>query len=705
MEEGVEIQLPVKELEVIYPHGYRYVKRKMMGDIEIVLPDPPENLSDILNYDKPQKEQRFEYHKFKDYQEFKKLPSDERVAYLDLIWGWRRKGLFFLNNGNLEYLTGIHWFVLNCIIDNGERLVWIDSDRDFWHLWQWVEKNPTCLGLVYSTHRREGKTVKGYSILLEFASSEYFKRCAIQSKTLEDSSEYFQRLVYSWTKLPVYFKPIHTGVKNPKTELVFAEPSTRKVNNNDFEYYKVLNSLIDYKSSKEKAYDGVKLHRGLFDEEGKTVEANVYKRWEVNRPCFMDGLTKVIGKSLHSTTVESEDGESRTGKNKGLGQSVENFKKIWDGSDIKQLDDNGMTKTGLVRYFKSSIYGMRDFVDEYGYSDPIAANTFIENTLAKLDGEEALAFRRKYPRSEEDMWGTMDTDNGLDLNKILQQKEWNKTHVNNTDESNIKLQRGDFYWKNQFGGAVEWIPNPNGKFKVVWLPKFQDTNQWFWKNGVRYPKNYLEGVIGVDPIDDTVNNIDKPSDFALATYRIGGLAESMFNNAFVNVYCTRSTYPETHFEDALKCAIFYGYQICIEDNRTSFKNWLRERGFIGYLTPRPVETAPDSKILTELDFGIPTTNPRVRDLLFNYLAVYVFEHCGFDKSGAVGNVYIDDILNDWIKYKPSQKWTKYDLTVATLMALGGAKGSSNFRQPESTPVVLDVPVYSIKGERSVIVRK
>ncbi len=704
MEEGVVINLPVKELEVISHYGYRYVKRKLMGEIEITLPDPPEDITEILNYDKAKKDQKFEYHKFLAFQDFKKLPSDDRIAYLDKIWSWRRNGLFFLNNGNIEYLTGLHWFVLNCIIDNGEKLIWIDSDRDFWHLWQWVEINPKCLGLVYSTHRREGKTVKGYSILLEFATSEYFKRCGIQSKTTDDSAEYFQRLVYSWTKLPVYFKPIHTGVKNPKKELVFEEPSTRKVNSNDFEYYKVLNSSIDYKSSKEKAYDGVKLHRGLFDEEGKTVEANVAKRWEVNRPCFMDGLTKVIGKSLHTTTVEAEEGESRSGNTKGLGASVDNFKKIWDGSDITKLNENGMTKSGLVRYFKSSIYGMRDFVDEYGYSNAIAANEFIENTLAGLDGDEALAFRRKYPRVEEDMWGTMEGENGLDLNKILEQKEWNKTHVNNNDNSNIKLQTGDFHWANQFGGAVLWIPNPNGKFKVVWLPKQENANMWFYKHGNRYPKNYLEGVIGVDPIDDTATNVDKPSNFAMATYRIGGIQESMFNEAFVNVYCTRSTYPETHFEDVLKCAIFYGYQICIEDNRTAFKNWLRERGFIGYLTPRPIETTPDSKILSELDFGIPTTSPRVRDLLFNYLAVYVFEHCGYAKDGAIGNVYIDDILEDWIKYKPSQKWTKYDLTVACLMALGGAKGSSDYRQPERPPMVIELPMFNIVGNRSEPIR-
>jgi len=462
----------------------------------------------------------------------------------------------------------------------------------------------------------------------------------------------------------------------------------------------VLNSSIDFKSAKEKAYDGIKLHRALFDEEGKTTEANVDKRWDVNRPCFMDGLTKIIGKSLHCTTVENEEGESRTKSKSGLGESVLNFKKIWDGSDVSDLDDNGMTKSGLYRYFKSSIYGMRDFVDEYGYSDPVAANQYIENTLAGLEGDKALAFRRKYPRNENDMWGTMGEENGLDVNKIIEQKSWNKTHVSNNDLSNIKLQRGDFRWANQFGGSVLWIPNPNGKFQVVWLPKQESTNQWFYKNGERYPKNYLEGVIGVDPIDDTAAGTDRPSDFAMVTYRIGGIEDSIFNDAFINAYCCRTTYPEAHFEDMLMAAIFYGYQICIEDNRTYFKNWLRERGFVGYLTPRPMETAPDSKILGELDFGIPTTSARVRDLLFNYLAVYVYEHCGYTKDGAIGNVFIDDILNDWTKFKPSVRWTKFDLTVACLMALGGAKGSSYYRQPEAAPIVLQLQQYNNMGDRS-----
>jgi len=700
MEKGLEIQLPIKELEVISHHGYRYVKRKMMGEIEIVLPDPPNDITEILNHDKEKKDQRFEYHKFLDHQYFKSLPSDERLAYYDMIWNWRRNGLFFLNNGNIEYLTGLHWFQLNCFKDKGKTMIWVDSDRDFWHWWEWIEKSKTILGGIYSTNRREGKTAKALTILLEYGSSEFEKICGMQSKSLEDSKEYFERLVGAWQKLPIYFKPIHTGVKNPSTELVFAEPSTRKVNSNDFEYYKVLGTKIGFKSSKEKAYDGMPVHRMFQDEIGKTTEANVWKRWAVVRPCLMDGLTKIIGKAICVTTAEDEEGESRTKSKSGLGQSLINFKRLWDSSDISKLDENGMTQTGMVRYFKSSIYGMRDFLDEYGYSDPIAANNFIDNMLAPLEGDDALATRRKYPRSIDDVFGTMSESNGLDINKILEQKSWNKTHVSNTDLSNIKVQRGDFRWANQFGGAVLWIPNPNGKFQVVWLPKQENTNQWFYKHGERYPKHYLEGVIGVDPIDDTAAGTDRPSDFAMVTYRIGGIEDSIFNDAFVNSYCCRTTYPEAHFEDMLMAAIFYGYQICIEDNRTYFKNWLRERGFIGYLTPRPMETAPDSKILSELDFGIPTTSPRVRDLLFNYLAVYVYEHCGYTKDGAIGNVFIDDILNDWVKFKPSVRWTKYDLTVACLMALGGAKGSSYYRQPEAAPIILQLQQYDNRGDRS-----
>lgn len=689
------------EKEVLEVHGYRFVKKRLVGEVEIELPDPPD-LEDIDNHDKPVKEQKFRRTHMHTLAAYKKLTSDQRSEFLDRMWKYRREGFWFLNNGNIEYITGIHWFYLNCFInDEGTYMDFYDRDRDFWLLWDWVERNPQCTGLIFATGRRFGKTAKALCMLLEYATGEPFAHVGIQSKSESDSRTYFSRLVYSWTKMPFFFQPIHTGQKNPKTELVFAEPSVSSKKDISFEYYKVLNSKIDYVSSKEKAYDGQKLKRCLHDEAAKFEEGNAKKRYDVVKECLMRGKD-IIGKILLTSTIEkATDVKSKT----GMGAATENFKELWFKSDYTKLSENGRTETGLIRYFQSAAYGLQGFINEYGYSDVDAANEYIDRELDALTEEDAIAYRGRYPRSDEDMWGILEQDNGLDLNKIQEQKSWNKIHVNSTDNSNIKLQRGDFYWKDQFGGQVIWTPNPNGKFQVVWLPKIENTNQWFWKGEYRYPKNYLEGVIGVDPIDDISNNIDKPSNFALATYRIGGIQESMFNEAFVNIYCTRSTYPETHFEDALKCAIFYGYQICIEDNRTAFKNWLRERGFIGYLTPRPIETAPDSKILNELDFGIPTSAQRVRDLLFNYLAVYVYEHCGFDKSGQVGNVYIDDILTDWTKYKPSQKWTKYDLTVATLMALGGAKGSSRFRQPETTPVVLELPVYDARGNRSVQIRR
>jgi hypothetical protein len=690
----------IKEIEVQEIYGYRYVSKKLVGEVIIELPPPPP-LEEIQNWDKPIKDQKLQREKFWTKEDFIKQPADTRYKYLEQMWKIRRDGMFFLNNGNIEWLTGIHWFFINCFNDNGRQMRWIDGDSTFWHLWNWVEHNDKCTGLIYCTSRRDGKTSKALNILLEYATSEYHAKCGMQSKTSDDSSEYFERLVYAWTKLPFFFKPIHTGVKNPKTELVFAEPSTRATKNNDFEYYKVLGSNVNFKNSKEKAYDGTALNRVFHDEVGKTVEANVKKRYDVVRPCLMEGLTKIIGKILLVTTVEDEDGEARGKKQSGLGQSVLNFKELWDGADISNLDKNGMTQTGLVRYFKSATYGLRDFVDEYGYSNMTAANEYIDNTLANLKGDAALAFRRKYPREVEDMFGTMAGGNGLDTNKIMEQVYWNKAHANNDTEANIKIQRGNFEWYDQPFGAVRWIPLPEGKFNVYWMPSTEDRNKWTIRNGKPYPANYHSISVGCDPVDAAATTEDTKSNFAAVGFRKGSLMEDdVANDCFVFTYCCRLTHPETHFEDVLKAAIFYGAGIMVENNRQYFKQWLYNVN-VNYLMPRPQQTAPEGKILSIMDYGIPNTGDRVRDLLVGYLTSYVYDNCGYnDETGQMGNVYFSEILQDWLQFRPENRWTKYDLTVACMMALAAAKGTSSYRRIEKPKPVLNLPKFDNTGTRS-----
>jgi hypothetical protein len=685
----------LREYKDVY--GYKFAYKIRVGGFWIELPEPPP-LEEILNYELAIPDQKYQYSDIWTQPYYMTKTHDERLEYIDSMWKLRREGQWFLNNGNLEYITGLHWFFLNCYLnDEGEKMEWFDRDRDFWLLWDWVEKNPQCTGLVFSTGRRFGKTAKALCMLLEYATGTTHAHVGIQSKVEQDSKDYFERLVYAWQNMPFFFQPIHTGVKTPKTELVFKEPSVRAVKNSNFEYYKVLNSKIDYENSKEKAYDGKKLKRCLHDEAAKFEDGNAKKRYDVVRECLMRGKD-IIGKIMLTSTIEStESGDSKS-KN-GLAQAAVNFQELWEKSDYSKLSENGRTETGLIRYFQSAAYGLQGYIDEYGYADIEAADAYIERELAALTGDDALAYRKRYPRSETDMFGTNASENGLDINKILQQTDWNNKNVNNSDNSNVKVMRGDFVWESLVGGRVRWLPNPSGRFNVCWLPKYENANRVTRRNQQLMPANFLEGVIGCDPISSTDTTDNTKSNFAAVGYRIGGLEDSKFNKCFVFVYNCRTTYPESHYEDMWKAAIYYGYQICLEDNRQAFKNWIRERA-INYLTPRPMETAPDTKNLSALDFGIPTTGSRVRDLLVNYLKVYVYENCGVNDDEQIGNVYFNDILDDWRKFRPETRWTKYDLSVATMMALAGAMGTSVYKREIKKPVMLNLPKFDNTGTRS-----
>ena len=81
--------------------------------------------------------------------------------------------------------------------------------------------------------------------------------------------------------------------------------------------------------SKENSYDSAKLQYFMSDEAGKWTESSINKNWQVVAPCLTLG-NKIVGKCFMPSTVN----ELSTG-------GGENFKKIWDDSNIAEKDGNG----------------------------------------------------------------------------------------------------------------------------------------------------------------------------------------------------------------------------------------------------------------------------------------------------------------------------------------------------------------------------
>jgi hypothetical protein len=640
--------------------------------IDIIIPEPP-NVTTIENYKATTSSQMFTPPDEKivaeiNYKLNNEDPLDaDQEAFVREEWRRRREGYWFMNNGNLEYITGQHYFYISywkmpVVVRGMKRLglpSFVDSDRDYWYCWDAMVVDPKSFGMIYVTSRRDGKSYRSMSGMYNDITMTPESYGGMQSKTNSDASQLFkEKLIKPWQKLPEYFKPVDVGETHPSTALKFYEPSKRGSKNKHKSYQNVLRAEIDFQNVKEEAYDGYGLYRYVMDEAGKTIDSNVLNRWYIVKECFADG-TNVTGKALVTTTVEEM--EKKGGKN---------FKMLWEDSDHLNKNELGMTTSGLYRIFKPAYYGLRgkdergvSFINKYGYSDQERSKAYLEKRREGLKGEALSSERRKYPFSVDDAFMVNSNDSVFDVDRIYDQKKFN-------ENANNEPVRGNFSWS---GGvqdsAVNWNPDPNGRWMVSWHPKAEDRNAQRSSTGHYYPTG-TQIVAGVDPFDHRVTTDNKRSD--AASYCFLKYSPWGGGNCFVSEYINRPATPELFYEDMIMQMVYYSGELLVENNKPGLINYFRQRGYLGYLMKRPEETM--TKYSTkQQEVGIPMTGEAARDALVNGLVSYVYDHVGYNpEKDAYGNLPFERLLDDWLNFDVL-KWTDYDPTVASGLAILASK--------------------------------
>lgn len=600
--------------------------------------------------------------------EYEELDQEEKVTYLKMITKRRTEGYWFYNHGNIEYLTGDHYFYLAHWTIDGNIPYFKDSDSTFFYVEKHTKELKGCLGWSQVTNRRDGKTGKATALLYNNISLQYDANGGIQSKTGVDAGKIFRKLMLSWQKLPAYLKPTDTGDTAPKSALVFQEPAKRSTKGVKKDYKVVLNSKIDWAPATDTAYDGDKLKYYYDDEFGKTVEVDVYERWLIVKECLVQGQT-VIGHSIHTTTAEEM--EEKGGAN---------AKKLWDESDLPSALAIGrkMTQTGLLRWFKPATHGLEGFIDEYGYSvvedpeKPImgihgdyitqGSKSYIDERRLGLKGQALAAEKRKYPLTIDEAFIEEGKLSPFDVIKLNDQLTANQ-------DSPVKVQQGNFVWEDRERRLVKWQPSENGRWKQVWLPDPQLRNSQVVKGRHNKPGNFDTIVSGVDPFDHRITSDGRKSNAASYVFRKFEPLDPDLSNMFVCEYVCRPATPEDFYEDMIKQSVFYGCEILCENNKVGIINWFRNQGFEDYLMDRPSETHTDWSKKRQKEKGIPMNSEAVRQSAIERTESYIYENVGLDyDTNEVGKVYFNDLLRCWLKFNP-QKWTDYDEFVGAALAL------------------------------------
>lgn len=660
----------------------------LISEFDVPLPDMPEEKY-MENYNLKTKDQKFIRRPFP--RDLKQWDPIQRNEFIDAQYHRRRNGFWILIKGEPFYITGsMYFFMTSWMCEYGGLPQFRMEATEFFLFWRMCELDPDCYGMLDYKARRLGDTEKALCLEYDYGTTYRHTRCGMQNLSEDDAADNLQRIVDAHIAMPWFFKPVSRGQTRATSKLILDFPSeqiTKKKlieNRDEVESYTRLKekgilpiqSIIDYKATRLKKYDGKRLGRFHLDEAGKMVEMDPVKQLEVIQPCLhLNGGKQITGKAIVTTTVE----EIKNGK------SLEYAKTMWEESNPMNRTLNGRTVNGLYRVFRSVLLASE--VDEYGFHKKKEMAEFIKNEADMLFKSKKLRkladFKRKNPLSIDDVLQPSAEDCILFpmlLDHRMKQIE-EKLSVDdqpldrNGKEVVPKGIRGDLVWinGNMKSLQVKWVPNPNGKWNISQQPKIP--NCMTFAGGVATPGQRWFYGIGVDPYDHMLTS-GRRSDGAIAVYKKYNPEEDqglehdehgeimypdqMQSDQFVCTYAYRHEEPNKFYEDVMKTVIYYGAQCLYESNKPGIRQFFLNMNMMKYLMLRPNSTKNTiTQSTNSTESGTPSSTP-VISLYIEALQDHI--------SRRINTAHHMDLLRDWRKFTGENR-TDCDLTVASGMAL------------------------------------
>jgi hypothetical protein len=610
-----------------------------------------------------------------DWRDYPNDFKEKWEPYIDEQFKRRDEGHWFNNKGVATYITGTHFMYLqHSKIDVGKP-DFREANRLFFIFWEACKADPRSYGMCYLKNRRSGFSFMSSAETVNLATITSDARYGILSKSGADAKKMFtDKVVPISVNYPFFFKPIQDGMDRPKTELAYRIPASRLTrksiqNKQDQELLEGLDTTIDWKNTGDNSYDGEKLKLLVHDESGKWERPdNILNNWRVTKTTLRLGA-RIIGKCMMGSTSNALD------------KGGENFKKLYNDSDVTKRNRNGQTKSGLYSLFIPMEWNYEGFIDNYGmpvFEDPPADCVgphgdaievgVVEHWNNEVDGlrgdQDALnEFYRQFPRTEEHAFRDETKNSIFNLVKIYEQIDYNED-LSNTNVVNV----GSFSWENGIKDTkVKFTPNPNGRFKITWVPNYELQNKQYTKNGLKFPSNEHIGAFGCDSYDISGTVDGKGSKGALH-----GLTKfSMENappNSFFLEYIARPQTSEMFFEDVLMACVFYGMPLLAENNKPRLLYYFKRRGYRGYSMNRPDKIWNKLSVAEKEIGGIPNSSEDIKQAHAAAIEAYIDKYVGLKADAQYGDMYFSTTLNDWAKFDINKR-TKFDAAISSGLAI------------------------------------
>ena len=618
--------------------------------------------------------------KIKTIFDWKAYPEDQKAQwhdYIDEEFNRREDGFWFNNNGKQTYITGTHYMYLQWSkIDVGAP-DFREANRLFFIFWQACKIDSRCYGMCYLKNRRSGFSFMSSAETVNLATISSDSRYGILSKSGADAKKMFtDKVVPISINYPFFFKPIQDGMDRPKSELAYRVPASKftrkKIETNEkLAEIKGLDTTIDWKNTGDNSYDGEKLSLLVHDESGKWERPdNILNNWRVTKTCLRLG-SRIIGKCMMGSTSNALD------------KGGENFKKLYNDSDVTKRNRNGQTKSGLYSLFIPMEWNFEGFIDEFGqpvFSTPesdvcgpdgeLIEVGVVDHWQNEVDGlkedQDGLnEFYRQFPRTTEHAFRDETKNSIFNLVRIYEQIDYNEGVG-----SLANISTGNFQWENGVKDSkVVFYPDPRGRFKVSWIPPINLQNNIIVKNGIKYAGNEHMGCFGCDSYDISGTVDGRGSNGALHGLTKFSMEDAPANSFFLE-YIARPQTAEIFFEDVLMACVFYGMPILAENNKPRLLYYMRRRGYRGFSMNRPDKVWNKLSTAEKEIGGIPNSSEDIKQAHAAAIEMYINDHVGHLGEGNYGTTYFTETLNDWAKFDINKR-TKHDASISSGLAIMG----------------------------------
>lgn len=636
------------------------------------------------------------------------------TPYIEEEFNRRENGFWFANDGQPTYITGDHYMYLQWSKTDVGHPDFREANRILYIFWEACVADPRSYGMNYLKIRRSGASNMASEMLVNAGTSISDSKLGIISKDgATAKSTFVDKVVPISINLPFFFKPIQDGMDKPKTEIAYRVPAQRfthkRLQQNSQEREEEmdlegLDTIIDWKTTSDNAYDSTKQYRTLYDEMGKLEKPiNLIRLWAIHKTCHRVGRN-IEGKAWMCSTVNALD------------RGGEEFKTLYYDSKVDKRNKNGQTASGLYALFIPMEYNTEGFIDKFGrpvLETPekpiegvrgqiidIGVIESWENEVEGLKNNAELLneYYRQYPRTEDHAFRDDAKSSIYNLVKIYDQIDYN-----GAIEGSALLTKGNFSWRGGIkDSTVEFHPNRDGRFLISWTPPTELQNRIKIVGGMKYPANDHIGAFGCDPYDISGTVDGRGSKGAMS-----GLTKfSMENvppNMFFLEYIARPQTAEIFFEDMLMACIFYGMPMLAENNKPRLLYHFKKRGYRAYSMNRP-DRLWNQLSSTEKEIGgIPNSS---QDIIHAHAAAiesYIESHVGIKQDGTAHPMYFNNTLNQWAKFNLNKR-TLYDAAISSGLAIMACNKLKYHPSVERTikKIPITIAKYNQKGITSSI---